>query len=247
MTNFVFEKEITDIMDIVDLKPRKGNDTYRIGDNDDFVVMENIASLPPGKVCLEDHGIILICTEGRAQFEYDGATVQFQKDDLFLYMRNSTACNFMASSNFNCRQIWFTRSELWNINLYARTSLADLSYLKEHPVVHLTPDDLSLLDDYFQLLCRRLKDQTPVLYTDISRALISTMMLEILAILRRGEVRMAAWIFRMIRPRASIRDGWSTSLFIWWSRATGGFARWMNLQASSTSHLNISQPFSRKQ
>ena len=191
MTNFVFEKEITDIMDIVNLKPRKGNDTYRIGDNDDFVVMENIASLPPGKVCLEDHGIILICTEGRAQFEYDGATVQFQKDDLFLYMRNSTACNFMASSNFNCRQIWFTRSELWNINLYARTSLADLSYLKEHPVVHLTQDDLSLLDNYFQLLCRRLKDQTPVLYTDISRALISTMMLEILAILRRGEVRMA--------------------------------------------------------
>ena len=178
-------------MDIVSLKPRKGSDTYRIDDNDDFVVMENIGSIPAGKICLEDHGIVFICTEGRAQLEYDGATVQFQKDDLFLYMRNSTACNFMASSNFNCRQIWFTRSELWNINLYARTSLADLSYLKEHPVVHLTPDDLSLLDDYFQLLCRRLKDRTPVLYTDISRALISTMMLEILSILRRGEVRMA--------------------------------------------------------
>lgn len=178
-------------MEIKNLLPRKGSDTYRIGDSDDLVVMENIGTIPAGKICLEDHGIAFICTEGRAQLEYDGAVVQFQKNDLFLYMSRSVATHFMASSDFNCKQIWFTRSELWNINLYARTSLADLTYLKQHPVVHLTADDITLLDSYFELLCRRMKDSSPVLYPDIVRALVSTIMLEILSMMRRGELQEA--------------------------------------------------------
>lgn len=174
-------------MDIKDLIPRSGNDTYRIGDSDDLVVMESIATVPSGKICLQSHGIIIIVTQGIAQFEYDGIVIKLQKDDLFLYMSHSIVQNFMTSSDFNCRQVWFTRGELWDINLYARTSLSDLTYLKQHPVVHLTEDDVTLLDDYFQLLCRRMKDNSPILYSDIVRSLSCTMMLEILAMLRRSE------------------------------------------------------------
>jgi hypothetical protein len=94
-------------MEMQNLKPRRGSDTYRLDDSDDLVVMENIGSIPTGKVCLQEHGVIFICTEGRAQLEYDGAVIQIQKNDLFLYMAHSVACNFMVSSDFNCRQIWF--------------------------------------------------------------------------------------------------------------------------------------------
>ena len=104
-------------MDVQDLKPRRGNDTYRIGDSDELVVMENIGTVPSSTICLQNRGIIFFCTEGRAQFEYDGNVVQIQKNDLFLYMVHSTANNFLSSSDFNCRQIWFTRSELWNIEI----------------------------------------------------------------------------------------------------------------------------------
>lgn len=95
MTNFIFEKEKTNRMGSANLKPRRGSDTYRIDDSDDLVVMENIGDVPAGKVCLENHGIVFICTEGRAQFEYDGAVVQLQKNDLLLYMAHSMATNFM--------------------------------------------------------------------------------------------------------------------------------------------------------
>ena len=37
-------------MDIQDLKPRRGDDTYRIGDSDELVVMENIGTVPSGVV-----------------------------------------------------------------------------------------------------------------------------------------------------------------------------------------------------
>ena len=177
-------------MDIQDLKPRKGDDTYRIGDSDDLVLMENIGAVPSGGVCLQNHGIIIFCTEGRAQFEYDGTVVQIQKNDMFLYMAHSTACNFLTSSDFNCRQIWFSRSELWNIEIYNLISVSDMTLLKLYPVVHLTDDEIKLCDTYFQLLCSRIKSSASVLTPYIVRSLLGTMMLELLSIMRLNSERM---------------------------------------------------------
>ncbi len=174
-------------MEIQNLKPRSGFDTIRLGDSDELVVMENFGSLPKGELSLDRHGLIVICTEGIAQFDYDGQQIRLHKDDLFLYMAHSVVTNFMSSSDFNCRQIWFSRGELWNISKYGEVSFSDLPYLKRHPIMHLTDDDVKLLDDYFQLLCRRMRDPSPVLYSNIVRSLVSTMMLEILSMMRRQE------------------------------------------------------------
>ena len=178
-------------MDIQDLKPRRGDDTYRIGDSDELVVMENIGTVPSGVVCLQNHGVIFFITEGRAQLEYDGHVVQLQKNDLFLYMVHSTAANFMASSDFNCRQIWFGRAELFNIDIYKQISVADMSNLKLNPVVHLNGDDIKLCDTYFQLLCDRMKFSTSVLTPDIVRMLFGTILLEMLSIMRRNSEQVA--------------------------------------------------------
>jgi AraC-like DNA-binding protein len=148
--------------------------------------MENIGIVPSGVVCLQEHGIFVICTEGRAQFEYDGAMIQIQKNDLFLYMVHSVACNFMASSDFNCRMIWFSRSELWNISIYKATSISPISQLKLHPVVHLTDGEVQLLDTYFQLLCDRMKTATFELAPNIVRSLFGAMLLEFISIMRRN-------------------------------------------------------------
>jgi AraC-like DNA-binding protein len=148
--------------------------------------MENIGTVPSGVVCLQNHGVLFFITEGRAQLEYDGHVVQLQKNDLFLYMPHSMANNFMATSDFNCRQIWFTRSELWNIEIYNMINVADMSLLKLHPVVHLTDDDVKLCDTYFQLLCDRMKSSTSVHISYIVRSLLGTMMLEMLSIMRRN-------------------------------------------------------------
>ena len=178
-------------MEIKKLTPRHGNGTYRIDESDDFVVIENIdwGGVPSGKFYTENHRIGLVCMGGRAQFEYDGVKYTMEKNDLFLYMTHNIISNFMASSDFNCRQIWFTRSEIWNINNYSNTNFMDMVYLKQHPKVHLTDDDMSLIDGYFQLLFRRMKDRSTILYPDIVRSLVGTMMLELLSMMRREEVK----------------------------------------------------------
>ena len=153
--------------------------------------MENLGTIPLGSVCLQNHGVLIFCTEGRAQFEYDGNVIQLQKNDFFLYMAHSTVGNILTSSDFNCQQIWFTRDELWNIEIYNLVSLADMSLLKLYPVVHLTDDDIKLCDSYFQLLCSRMKSSTSALTPYIVRSLLGTMMLELLSIMRRSSEQAA--------------------------------------------------------
>ena len=173
-------------MEIQDLRPRKGSGTYRIGDSDDLVLIDNIVVIPSGGVCLQEHGVIIVCTEGRAQFEYDGTVVKIQKNDLFLYMVHSTAWNFLSSSDFNCRQIWFGRSELWNIDTYKVVSVADMTLLKLHPVVHFTDDEALLFDTYFQLLRDRMQPPIFDLAPDIVRSLFGTLLLEVISMMRRN-------------------------------------------------------------
>jgi AraC-like DNA-binding protein len=172
-------------MELENLKPRQGNDTYRIGDSDDLVLMENVTWIPSDNICLQDHGVIILCMAGKIRFEYDGTEIQLQKNDMFLYMVNSVVSNFMISPDFNCRQIWFTRSELFNINIYNGTSLSDMAQLKLHPVIHFTADDVALFDTYFKLLCRKMSDCSSLLQADIVRSLLGTLMLELLSMMRR--------------------------------------------------------------
>ena len=92
----------------------------------------------------------------------------------------------MSSQNFNCRQIWFTASEAWNVDMHGLKNLADhVMFLRQHPKVSLSDQDAAMFDDYFQLLCRRMRDRTPMLYIDIVRSLFSTILLEVLDMVRR--------------------------------------------------------------
>ena len=116
--------------------------------------MENFGVLSKGKPVLENHGLVVFCTEGMAQFDYDGRTIRLHKNDLFLYMAHSIAENFMASADFNCRQLWFSQSEMWDINIHSNTGLPDLVFLKNQPKVSLNETLADLFDSHFHLLCR---------------------------------------------------------------------------------------------
>jgi AraC-like DNA-binding protein len=71
--------------------------------------------------------------------------------------------------------------------MHGSKSVADLIYLRQHPKVKLTDHNAAMLDGYFQLLYSRMRDRSPLLYTDIVRSLFSTMLLEILDIIRSDE------------------------------------------------------------
>ena len=173
------------MMEILGFKPRKGVGTLRIGDNEELVLVDHFGGMPAGRVKPIDHGIIIICTAGVAQFEYDGQTIQLNKNDLFLYMAHSVVEKFMSSPDFDCREIWFSRGVMWNMNMFTKSSLSDLLPLKHNPKVILSDTDFAMFDSYYQQLSYHMHNSSVVLYPDIVRSIVSTFLLETLSVLRR--------------------------------------------------------------
>ena len=173
-------------MDIKDLKPRTGAGSLRIADSDELVVMEHFGGVPAGRVCPLDHGLVIICTAGVAQFEYDGHTVQLSKNDLFLLMAHSVVEKFMSSVDFDCRELWFSRGEMWNMNMYVKNSLADLLPLKHNPKVTLSDVDAALFETYFKQLSYHIRNSSQLLYPEITHSIVGAFLLEVLSVLRRG-------------------------------------------------------------
>ena len=173
-------------MDIKDLKPRTGPGSLRIADSDELVVMEHFGGVPAGRVRPLDHGLVIICTAGVAQFEYDGHTVQLSKNDLFLLMAHSVVEKFMSSVDFDCRELWFSRGEMWNMNMYVKNSLADLLPLKHNPKVTLSDVDAALFETYFKQLSYHIRNSSQLLYPEITHSIVGAFLLEVLSVLRRG-------------------------------------------------------------
>lgn len=173
-------------MDIKDLKPRTGAGSLRIADSDELVVMEHFGGVPAGRVRPLDHGLVIICTAGVAQFEYDGHTVQLSKNDLFLLMAHSVVEKFMSSVDFDCRELWFSRGEMWNMNMYVKNSLADLLPLKHNPKVTLSDADAALFETYFKQLSYHIRNSSQLLYPEITHSIVGAFLLEVLSVLRRG-------------------------------------------------------------
>ena len=173
-------------MDIKDLKPRTGAGSLRIADSDELVVMEHFGGVPAGRVRPLDHGLVIICTAGVAQFEYDGHTVQLSKNDLFLLMAHSVVEKFMSSVDFDCRELWFSRGEMWNMNMYVKNSLADLLPLKHNPKVTLSDVDAALFETYFKQLGYHMRNSSQLLYPEITHSIVGAFLLEVLSVLRRG-------------------------------------------------------------
>ena len=173
-------------MEITELKPRSGEDVLRSFD-DGLVIMDHFSGIPAGRVRPMAYGILVFCTAGQAQFDYDGQTVQLYPNELFVFFARAVMENFMSSPDFDCREIWFSRGEMWDMDMYGKNSLSDLVTLKQNPKVSLCEADAAKLDTYFQLLCQNLRAYAQPENQAIVHSLFSTFLLETLAIMRRGQ------------------------------------------------------------
>jgi len=173
-------------MAIKSLKPSIENDTLLYEDSEGLVVVEKSDVFFEEEVSIGNYGLFLVCTQGTAQFEYGGKLIKLQKDDLFVYiLASSVLRNFVASSDFSCWKVWFSRIEAWNLGIYCQKRVSDILYIKKHPKIHMASEDAALLESYMQLMSHRMKDHSPLLHKEIVRTVFFTLGLEIFSIMDR--------------------------------------------------------------
>ena len=168
--------------------PRRGKGALRLGNGDKLVIMDHFGTLPKGPVCM-DYGVFFLCTAGQARLDYDGLKVEMHEGDLFLYYARSVIDNMTVSSDFDCREVWFSRDTMWDMNTLGKKSLMDLVAMKQNPVVSLSGDELSLLDDYFRIIVNRMRAETYELQEDVVHTILGAMFLDMLGMIRRGHDR----------------------------------------------------------
>jgi AraC-like DNA-binding protein len=101
-------------------------------------------------------------------------------------MAHSVVEKFMSSVDFDCRELWFSRGEMWNMNMYVKNSLADLLPLKHNPKVTLSDVDAALFETYFKQLSYHIRNSSQLLYPEITHSIVGAFLLEVLSVLRRG-------------------------------------------------------------
>ena len=69
------------MIDIQEFKPGSGTGVLRSYDGG-LVLSGRFAGFPAGRVKAVDYGIFIFCTAGKAQFDYDGQTIQLFPGDL---------------------------------------------------------------------------------------------------------------------------------------------------------------------
>ena len=129
----------------------------------DFIVLDDISKVPlfnyPTKV---DFAVFGICLKGRIEGTINLKPVSFTENDTFIVLPEQIIQHLYISDDFKGLIFMMSTRFLNNLELSIKDSISVLLYVKENPVIHLTPDEIGHLLRYYEILIQtiRMPDNT---------------------------------------------------------------------------------------
>ena len=125
---------------------------------DDFIMVDDITEVPlfeyPVKI---DYAVLSICLKGNIKGSIDLKPFSFSGNDLFIIMPGQIVQYSYKSEDHSGISFAMSKRFADNLELNIRESLPVMLRLKENPVMHLLPDEISYLQDYYDLLRRTVR------------------------------------------------------------------------------------------
>jgi len=136
-----------------------------ISDNQDLItyneraliIINSIKNLPQYNPYYSKYMMVLICTAGKLQMEYDGQPITIHPGGLFLSVPDSILGNHRISKNFDCKILAVNPSEIASSHEMHSKIINSMLYIKSHPVVQLSATDYANIFDYYQLISKRVR------------------------------------------------------------------------------------------
>ena len=123
----------------------------------DIIVMDKIRDLPENSAYTTEHVLVMICTTGKIQFDYDGQLTTVHKGELFLGVPGSVVSDYMVSPDFDCKLIAVKPTEVMASRELHTMVINSMLHIKTHPVARLTETDAEDVFAYHDLICRRIR------------------------------------------------------------------------------------------
>ncbi len=173
--NEVLNVGLDDIMRYKQI-PYKSGDVVLLDEQD---VMKHSFN-PPVQI---DAAVLVLCTDGMMEIEVETNNYKLFRGDLLvcgpnrvmkpIKLLNNTAFKIIFLSHFMHRSgIGYQRS-IWDKAFYLGTN----------PMIHLSDTQITQFEEYYRLLCEKLKNPSSSYHSEIMQSILQAMMYEILSYL----------------------------------------------------------------
>lgn len=205
---------------------------YLAFNEQDLIIIDKIQDLPENVPYSTDHALVMICTSGKIQVEYDSQRITVHEGDLFLCVPGSILADYMISPNFNCKLLAIKPSELMaSRDLHAQV-INSAFYVKTHPVVHLTENDSQDVFAYYNLICSRIRQAEHHYKNGEMCSLINAFLLKVISIMDRE--------MEKVETESTVRGDQLVEKFVWMVNENCGRNRLVEYYAS---RLNITPKY----
>ena len=158
---------------------------YLAFNEQDLIIIDKVQDLPENSIYYTEHVLVIICTAGKMQVEYDGKCITIQEGDLFLGVPSSVLSDYMVSPKFDCKLLAIRPSELMASRELHTQVISSAFYVKTHPVVHLTETDSQDVFAYYSLICNRIRQTAGRYQNGEIRSIINAFLLKVVGIMDR--------------------------------------------------------------
>jgi AraC-like DNA-binding protein len=198
----------------------------------DIIVMDKIRDLPENSAYTTEHVLVMICTTGKIQFDYDGQLTTVHKGELFLGVPGSVVSDYMVSPDFDCKLIAVKPTEVMASRELHTMIINSMLHIKTHPVARLTETDAEDVFAYHDLICRRIRLAEHRYKNGEVRSLINAFLLRMVGIMDSGtEVK---------ETESSVRGEQLVEKFVWMVNEDCGRNRLVEYYAD---RLNITSKY----
>ena len=120
---------------------------------EDFVIVDDISDVPlfhyPTKI---NFAVMNICLKGRVEGSINLKPYSFSENDLFMLLPGQNVQYSYKSDDYSGFNIAMSKRFTDNLELNVKDSISIMLHLKENPVIHLPPDELTNFLDYYKIL-----------------------------------------------------------------------------------------------
>ncbi|MCR4602833.1 MAG: helix-turn-helix domain-containing protein [Prevotella sp.] len=159
------------------------NQAYLSFNDEDVIIIDKIENLPENSVYQSEYVLVLICTAGKIQIEYDGNTITIHQGEIFLGVPGSMLSDYMISPSFDCKLLAIKPTEATVSRALHTQIINSTLYIKSHPVAQLSASDTEAIFNYYNLICNQIKQSQHRYKNGEVRALLNAFLLKVVGIM----------------------------------------------------------------
>lgn len=205
---------------------------YLAFNEQDIIILDNIRDLPENSAYTTEHVLVMICTTGKIQFDYDGQLTTVHKGELFLGVPGSVVSDYMVSPDFDCKLIAVKPTEVMASRELHTMVINSMLYVKTNPVVRLTESDSQDVFAYYSLICSRIRQTAGRYQNGEMRSLINAFLLKVIGIIDNE--------MNVPETEATVRGDQLVEKFVWMVNEDCGHNRLVEYYAD---RLNITPKY----